>query len=526
MRFPVLVKMTQFFTVHFYVHPLISCFNKVKGISAPFAINILIALPYLNLTYADNLPSLGSEPGDISLYDEYTIGKKVFVRIKSSDSYLDHPELEDFIMNRISPILTNQSFIDEQKYSDFQAANKLRLFFLDDPSLNAFALPGNFIGINKGLISSIDDHRELLAVFCHELAHLTQRHLSRLYKSQKDSSDIMFLTLLSAIVLGVTEPDAAAGTLSLGQTLALKKQMSFSRHAENEADQKGIKYLEILSVSPKYMIKILNRMQQQSALEGISSGVSWLRTHPLTVERLAGINGRINNKLQNTIPLEIDENEKIFNFLRGTLIKNEIKPVKTKFYSELEKTFYEFWNAFNNEKYVEAGRLLDRLNELKNDSRGSLNLAVEDIISMTEIKFFLKTGKLDKADSLVRLFNHDAPEHWLLRGLDRLRLRVLYSLGKVKEFELIARKAVKLYPKDDWFWKKRASMEFRKGNAAKAHFFVAKGFLAIGNEVGAIEQLTLARAVESKKEKILKLKIEAELDRLRRSMSSYRSPLG
>ena len=526
MRFPVLVKMTQFFTVHFYVHPLISCFNKVKGISAPFAINILIALPYLNLTYADNLPSLGSEPGDISLYDEYTIGKKVFVRIKSSESYLDHPELEDFIMNRISPILTNQAFIEEQKYSDFQAANKLRLFFLDDPSLNAFALPGNFIGINKGLISSIDDHRELLAVFCHELAHLTQRHLSRLYKSQKDSSDIMFLTLLSAIVLGVTEPDAAAGTLSLGQTLALKKQMSFSRHAENEADQKGIKYLEILSVSPKYMIKILNRMQQQSALEGIGTGVSWLRTHPLTVERLAGINGRINNKLQNTIPLEIDENEKIFNFLRGTLIKNEIKPVKTKFYSELEKTFYEFWNAFNNEKYVEAGRLLDRLNELKNDSRGSLNLAVEDIISMTEIKFFLKTGKLDKADSLVRLFNHDAPEHWLLRGLDRLRLRVLYSLGKVKEFEVIARKAVKLYPKDDWFWKKRASMEFRKGNAAKAHFFVAKGFLAIGNEVGAIEQLTLARAVESKKEKILKLKIEAELDRLRRSMSSYRSPLG
>ena len=483
-------------------------------------------MPYLNLTYADNLPSLGSEPGDISLYDEYTIGKKVFVRIKSSDSYLDHPELEDFIMNRISPILTNQSFIDEQKYSDFQAANKLRLFFLDDPSLNAFALPGNFIGINKGLISSIDDHRELLAVFCHELAHLTQRHLSRLYKSQKDSSDIMLLTLLSAILLGVTEPDAAAGTLSLGQTLALKKQMSFSRHAENEADQKGIKYLEILSVSPKYMIKILNRMQQQSALEGIGTGVSWLRTHPLTVERLAGINGRINNKSQNTIPLEIDENEKIFNFLRGTLIKNEIKPVKTKFYSELEKTFYEFWNAFNNEKYVEAGRLLDRLNELKNDSRGSLNLAVEDIISMTEIKFFLKTGKLDKADSLVRLFNHDAPENWLHRGLDRLRLRVLYSLGKVKEFELIARKAVKLYPKDDWFWKKRASMEFRKGNAAKAHFFVAKGFLAIGNEVGAIEQLTLARAVESKKEKILKLKIEAELDRLRRSMSSYRSPLG
>ena len=506
--------------------PLISRFHKVKGIFASHAISILIASPYLNLTYADTLPSLGSGPGDISLYDEYAIGKKVFVRIKSSQSYLDHPELEDFIMNRISPILTNQDFIEEQKYSDFQEANKIRLFFLDDPSLNAFALPGNFIGINKGLILRINDHRELLAVFCHELAHLTQRHLSRLYQSQKDSSDIMLLTLLSAMVLGVTEPDAAAGTLSLGQTLALKKQMSFSRHAENEADQKGIKYLEILSVSPKYMIKILNRMQQQSSLEGIGSGVSWLRTHPLTVERLAGIKGRINNKVQDVIPLEIDENEKIFNFLRGTLTKSEFKPLKTKFNSKLEKTFYEFWNAFSDEKYIEAGLLLEELNELKNNSRGSLNEAIEDIISMSEIKFFLKTGKVDKANSLVRHFNQDAPADWLMRELDRLRLRVLYSLEKVKEFEVIARKAVKLYPKDDWFWKKRASMEFRKGNVAKAHFFVAKGFLAIGNEAGAIEQLTLARSVESKQQKILKLKIEAELDRLRRSMSSYRSPLG
>ena len=483
-------------------------------------------MPYLNLTYADNLPSLGSEPGDISLYDEYTIGKKVFVRIKSSDSYLDHPELEDFIMNRISPILTNQSFIDEQKYSDFQAANKLRLFFLDDPSLNAFALPGNFIGINKGLISSIDDHRELLAVFCHELAHLTQRHLSRLYKSQKDSSDIMLLTLLSAVILGLSEPDAAAGTLSLGQTLALKKQMSFSRHAENEADQKGIKYLEKLSVNPKYMINILNRMQQHSVLEGIGSGVSWLRTHPLTVERLAGLNGRINNKLQNTVPLESDENEKIFDFLRGTLSKSEIKPLKTKYSSELEKTFYEFWNAFSDEKYTEAGFLLEELKELKNNSSGSLNEAIQDIIFISEIKFFLKTGKLNEAYFLLRRFDQDAPVEWLTRELNRLRLRVLYSLGKVKEFDLIARKAVKLYPKDDWFWKKRASMEFQKGNAAKAHFFVAKGFLAIGNEVGAIEQLTLAGSLESKQQKILKLKIEAELDRLRRSMSSYRSPLG
>ena len=78
------------------------------------------------------------------------------------------------------------------------------------------------------------------------------------------------------------------------------------------------------------MIKILNRMQQQSVLEGIGTGVSWLRTHPLTVARLAGINGRISNKLQDTIPLKIDENEKIFGFIRGMLTESKIKPFKKK----------------------------------------------------------------------------------------------------------------------------------------------------------------------------------------------------
>ena len=63
--------------------------------------------------------------------------------------------------------------------------------------------------------------------------------------------------------------------------------------------------------------------------------------------------------MQDTIPLEISENEEIFDFLRGTLTKSEMKPVKTKFNSELEKTFYEFWNTFNDEKFIEAGLLLE-----------------------------------------------------------------------------------------------------------------------------------------------------------------------
>ena len=134
---------------------LINRYQKLKVTFVSLTLNIFMVLSHSNSACAVPLPALGSEPGSISLYDEYAIGKKVFVRIKLSQSYFDHPELEDFIMDRISPILIDQSFVEEHKYSDFQAANKITLFFLDDASLNAFALPGNFIGINKGLISSV-----------------------------------------------------------------------------------------------------------------------------------------------------------------------------------------------------------------------------------------------------------------------------------------------------------------------------------------------------------------------------------
>ena len=495
-----------------------------KTTSTLATVIILTAPFFLNTSMADPLPSLGTDAGDISLYDEYVIGRKVFARIKESQLYFDYPELEDFIMDRINPILNNEEFIEEQKYSDFQAANKIKLFFIDDSNLNAFALPGNFIGINVGLILKVDDHREILSVFCHELAHLTQRHVSRMYARKKDSSDIMLLTaLLSALIVGSNQPDAAVGALSLGQTLAMKRQMSFSRHAENEADQKGLNYLEKISVNPKYMIDVLNRMQQHSYLEGRDSSASWLSTHPLTVDRLAGLNARIKNRSYEFSPQKNEVNEQSFDYLLATFSGKQGTWKKQEFDSDFEKNYYEFWNAFNRDEIKKAQRLLKKL---KNDEGGDKTEALQNIIFLSEVKFHLKTGEFDKAESLIENINQEKIQRWLLRALYRLRLEVYFSAEREKDFDLLGRQVAKLYPKDDWFWRKRASMEFKKGNLAKAHFFVAKGFLAIGNVAGAFEQLTLASATKSKNQKILRLKIEAELDRLKKFIRRDHSPLG
>ena len=87
--------------------------------------------------------------------------------------------------------------------------------------------------------------------------------------------------------------------------MAMKKELEFSRHAENEADKKGMEYLLDLQIHPKYMTQMLNRIQQQTFLTGRNETSSWLRTHPLTVERLSDLSGRVANKNFKSSPEEI-----------------------------------------------------------------------------------------------------------------------------------------------------------------------------------------------------------------------------
>ena len=215
------------------------------------------------------MPSLGSDSTVTTLQEEFQIGRKVYSNIKSSQTFFDYPLLEDFIMHKLSKLLLSDKFSEEQRYSNFQSFNRVKIFFIDDEKLNAFALPANFIGINKGLITKVKDHRELFAVLCHEIAHLTQRHISRRYSARKDSNNLMLMAaLLSALIIGTGGTDSALGALSLGQTMAMKKELEFSRHAENEADKKGMEYLLDLQIHPKYITQMLDRIQQQTFLTG------------------------------------------------------------------------------------------------------------------------------------------------------------------------------------------------------------------------------------------------------------------
>lgn len=493
-------------------------FNKKKLYISSFSILIplTLSLGYSISSWSNPLPSLGSDSTVTTLQEEFQIGRKVYSNIKSSQTFLDYPLLEDFIMHKLSKLLLSDKFSEEQRYSNFQSFNRVKIFFIDDEKLNAFALPGNFIGLNKGLITKVKDHRELFAVLCHEIAHLTQRHISRRYSARKDSNNLMLMTaLLSALIIGSGGTDSALGALSLGQTMAMKKELEFSRHAENEADKKGMEYLLDLQIHPKYMTQMLDRIQQQSFLTGRNETSSWLRTHPLTVERLSDLSGRVANKNFKSSIVENNETEEVFDLLIGFFATEKNLYLKENISTDIAKKHYSFWQALNTDRNIDAERIIDEVVQEVNLREIKSTGVKNKILKISKINYLLKLKQLEKASSQVSFLEKDDIPNWMRRTLLRLKLSILFLKNEQTDFKTLSRQSSLLYPNDDWFLKKRAFMAFKNGNKMEAHYYFARAYIVNGMDRYAIEQLSTALEFYNNN-KILRAKVNAELQRLKK----------
>ena len=294
--------------------------NKLKVDSIKVLFLYLFSI--ITTSNANNLPELGGAANQpISVFEEYQIGREIYFEIKKTSSFYDSPELEDYLSEKINKIIRSTENKTDEFLFPKKKQTQVKTFILLDDSLNAFALPGNFIGVHTGLFKGVRNEGELISVLSHELAHLTQRHIARMYGKNNEMSGFLIASaILSAIAAGSSNGQAAAGILSLSQTIALQKRLTFSRQAEREADRVGLRYLQQAGYQPVLMAEMLENLQLKANIINNSS-ISWLNTHPLTFERIADVNGRINKlQIKNQVNYEshIKENE-IFNWLRVSL---------------------------------------------------------------------------------------------------------------------------------------------------------------------------------------------------------------
>lgn len=261
--------------------------NNINGMKKSTLAGLLLAglLFQTGLSYAD-LPDLG-EVADVSmsLADEARIGRDAMRAMRQEGSVSDDPEMSRYI-NNLGSVLSSGAPHPDLTFT---------FFVVNDANINAFAMPGGYIGVNKGLILATQSEGELASVLGHEMAHISQRHLARM-RAQGAPNQLLLLGTLVAAALAAHShnADAAMGTISAGVGLSIANQLSFSRDFEREADRVGMQYLAAGGFDVRSMPEFFQRLQRSERLNG-GDAYAFLRTHPVTVERISEAENRAQN---------------------------------------------------------------------------------------------------------------------------------------------------------------------------------------------------------------------------------------
>jgi predicted Zn-dependent protease len=208
--------------------------------------------------------------------------------IRRDRNYLDDVVTLDYLNQFGGTLLASSTEARSDAGYDFF------FFAVRDPSLNAFALPGGFIGVHTGLVLAAQSESELASVLAHEIGHVSQRHIARMIGDQKQDSLLPLAGLLVGLLAARTSPDLAGAAIMGGTGLAAQRQLSFGRDAEREADRLGLNLLNGSGFEVNGMVNFLGRLQAASRSRN-DNLPSYLRTHPLTTERIADIEARIRN---------------------------------------------------------------------------------------------------------------------------------------------------------------------------------------------------------------------------------------
>ena len=227
-----------------------------------------------------------------SVMDEQTEiseGRKAHQQVLAEFGALNNPKLQAYV-NDIGQRLARQSHRSNLQWT---------FTVLDSPDINAFALPGGYVYITRGIMAYLDSEAELAGVVGHEIGHVTARHGAQRATSQQNAG----LGVLAATVLGVVLESAGVGGAAqtasqIGQGVAAGRLASYSRDQETQADQLGAEYLARNRYNPRNMVDVIQVLKNQERFaadqaraEGRAApaGGNWLASHPSNDKRLADI---------------------------------------------------------------------------------------------------------------------------------------------------------------------------------------------------------------------------------------------
>ncbi len=425
-----------------------------------------------------NLPDLGDESAAaISPAQERRLGEEFMRYARQSLVFVDDPEINDYLQT-----------LGQRLVAHADTPNKdFRFFMVNDPTINAFAVPGGFVGVHKGLFLGTQSEGELASVLAHEITHVVQRHIPRMIaESNRMSLPAMAAILASILLAGAGHGQGAEAGIALTTAAVTQRGINFTREFEEEADRLGMATLARSGFDPQAMPSFFQRMQTLTRANETNLP-EFLRTHPVTVNRIADARNRA-DRLPKVLARDSDDYVHVHAKLRA-MGEGDSAEIVRGFRENLERNKYRNLNA---ERYGYA-LALQRIRDF-----GAARAEAQKLVTQQPNRIYYRVlqaeidmdaGQTDQALALYAQAYQMAPSH---AGLLRYYAAALLKVHRnAHAFELL-KTAVRQTTDDPLLYRQLAQAAGDSAHPLDAHKAMAEHYYLNGNPIAAMEQLRIA----------------------------------
>lgn len=443
---------------------------------------------------SDSAPELGAS--QLSPQEELELGHEIMRQIRQQGGIVDDPLLTEYL-NDIGHRLVAASGEHGQHF---------QFFLVNDSSINAFALPGGYIGVNWGLWIQTRSESELAGVMAHEVAHVTQHHIARQYAASKGMGLKTLGALLAALLVGAATKggNVTEGAIAAAAATGAQQQINFTRANEFEADRVGIGILASAGYDPRGMVSFFKFMEQRFHY-ATANMPEFLSNHPLSSTRI-------------TEAAERAQRLATGNYHESRRYELMTARLKVQASQELRKTYEGFRSgtladgdaarygqalaAMRLDQAAEAEKLLQKLMDGAPD-------IIAFHIGLAEAQFANgeTSGALETEANALDLFPQNAP---LLLSYGNLLLKA----GQPEKAQDLLSNHLDIAADFPQLYRLMAESYNDTGSPADSHFFMARYYEGLDELHEAASQVKLALN-QPRINDIQKARYQATLDRLK-----------
>lgn len=423
------------------------------------------------------LPDLGDESiAVISPAQERKLGENMMRQSRRSVAFLNDAEIGDYIQSLGQRLVAHS----DSPQQDF------RFFVIDNPTVNAFAVPGGFIGVHTGLILATQSEAELASVLAHETAHITQRHIPRLIAESQRTTLPAMAAIIAGILLASSGHQGGEAAIALTSAVVAQKGINYTRTFEEEADRIGMQLLAKSGFDPHAMPAFFEQMQNVNRLNDASLP-EYLRTHPVTTNRIADSRNRADQLPTRPAPENSD-----FQHVRAkirALASGNPEEIARGFRENLAQGKYLNADA-ERYGYVVALQRARQFATARTEIRKLIEQRPERIayrILQAEIEM-----AADNPKQALIIFAEAYAKAPTNAPLAHHYASALLKTGKHRQARDLLQAALRRRPEDPELHRMLAQAAGGAGDSFEAHRAMAEHYYLDGNPHAAIEQLRLA----------------------------------